>query len=203
MFEAEIARICDAIGARRKSDARFIVAIAGPPASGKSTLAEALVAHLGNRSVLVPMDGFHLDNRILKERGLLGCKGAPQTFDAEGFMALMERLRDRSREVVFPIFDRQRDIAIAGAGVVNAHHEVLVVEGNYLLIDWDPWKKAIPIYDLTIGFKTDLQTLEQRLIKRWLDQGLDQIAAERRARENDVANARLVLNLSLSPQLQL
>ncbi|WEF22892.1 hypothetical protein [Paracoccus sp. S3-43] len=121
--------------------------MAGAPGSGKSTLAEALVARLDD-AVLVPMDGFHLDDRVLSARGLLARKGAVETFDAEGFAVLVERLALRGTEVIFPVFDRSREIAVAGAGVVAPHHRIVVIEGNYLLLDAAPWNRLR--FDLTV-----------------------------------------------------
>lgn len=116
---------------------RVIIAVAGPAGSGKSTVAEALADALGPTAAVVPMDGFHLDNHILAARGLLPRKGAPETFDANGFVTLIQRLKAQD-EVVIPVFDRQRDIAIAGARVIDASHRILLVEGSYLLLDEQP-----------------------------------------------------------------
>ncbi|HSF93012.1 MAG TPA: hypothetical protein VLA51_12530, partial [Paracoccaceae bacterium] len=118
-----------------RSGKRRLVALAGPPASGKSTLAETLCEKLnaaGCKTQVVPMDGFHLDNSILIERGLLPRKGAPETFDAEGFASLIARIKNTS-EVFYPTFDRTRDIAVAGTGFVPKDCDTVVVEGNYLL----------------------------------------------------------------------
>ncbi|WP_295047848.1 AAA family ATPase [uncultured Paracoccus sp.] len=171
---------------------RVLVAVAGAPGSGKSTLAEALVARLDD-AVLVPMDGFHLDDRVLSARGLLARKGAVETFDAEGFAVLVERLSWRDPEVVFPVFDRIREIAVAGAGVVAPHHRIVVVEGNYLLLDLDPWRRLR--YDLRIWLDVPKAELERRLSARWEGLGKDagQVAAHL---ENDLANARLVVRQS-------
>jgi len=107
------------------------MAIAGPPAVGKSTTAEAVVtalSHAGHAAVLVPMDGFHLDNSILDARGLLPRKGAPETFDIAGLTHLVARLRAED-EVMFPVFDRAVDCAIAGRGRVGPEHRVIVSRG--------------------------------------------------------------------------
>lgn len=171
---------------------RVLIAVAGAPGSGKSTLAEALVAKLPD-AVLVPMDGFHLDDRVLEARGLRGRKGAVETFDAEGFAFLIERLAAPGAEVVFPVFDRSREIAVAGAGVVAPHHRIVVVEGNYLLLDSDPWRR--PRYDLRIWLDVPEAELERRLTARWQSFGKDagQIAAHL---ENDLANGRFVIGRS-------
>lgn len=172
--------------------ARVLVAVAGAPGSGKSTLAEALAGRLDD-AVLVPMDGFHLDDRVLTARGLLARKGAVETFDAEGFATLVRRLAVPGSEVVFPVFDRSREIAVAGAGVVAPHHRIVVIEGNYLLLDRSPWNGLR--YDLRIWLDVPEAELERRLIARWQGHGKDarQIAAHL---ENDLANARIATRRS-------
>lgn len=180
--QALIRRIADLPGRR------VLVAVAGAPGSGKSTLAEALVARLAD-AVLVPMDGFHLDDRVLAARGLLARKGAVETFDADGFAALAARLTQPGREVVFPLFDRLREIAIAGAGVVEPAHRIVVLEGNYLLLDAAPWNRVR--YDLTIGLPVPEAELRRRLEARWQGLGKDAAAVQAHL-ANDLANARLV-----------
>ncbi|TBN41056.1 nucleoside/nucleotide kinase family protein [Paracoccus subflavus] len=184
---------------RALEGARVLVAVAGAPGSGKSTLAEALVQRLDD-AVLVPMDGFHLDDRVLEARGLRARKGAVETFDAQGFAALVERLAVPRSEVIFPIFDRSREIAVAGAGVVAPDHRVVLIEGNYLLLDSSPWKQAR--YDLRIWLDVPEAELERRLAARWQGYGKNaqQIAAHL---ENDLANARLVTRRSSGADLSI
>ncbi|MXQ06590.1 nucleoside/nucleotide kinase family protein [Alphaproteobacteria bacterium GH1-50] len=177
-------------GARRR-----LVAIAGTPAGGKSTLAAALTDALvakGVRAANVPMDGFHLDNRLLDERGLRARKGAPETFDGAGFVALMRRLRTEE-QVVYPVFDRGQDQAIAGAGLVPAECPLVVVEGNYLLFNEAPWTALTDIWDLSVWVETSEATVLQRCVQRWLDHGFGPDAARARAEQNDLPNARRVI----------
>lgn len=174
---------------------RPLVAVAGAPGSGKSTLAEALVARVPG-AVLLPMDGFHLDNRVLDARGQRARKGAPETFDAAGFVALLARVR-AGDEVVFPVFDRDRDLAIAGAGIIDATTRLVVVEGNYLLLDADPWRQAR--YDLTVTLDVPEAELRRRLTARWQGLGAD-VAAHL---ANDLANASLVIRGSRPADLVL
>jgi len=184
---------------RALDGARVLVAVAGAPGSGKSTLAEALVGTLED-AVLVPMDGFHLDDRVLSARRLLARKGAVETFDAEGFASLVERLAVPNSEVIFPVFDRSREIAVAGAGVVSPHHRIVVVEGNYLLLDRAPWNGLR--YDLRVWLDVPVPELERRLTARWqgFDKDADQIAAHL---ENDLANARFVTSQSRPADLSI
>lgn len=187
-----LADITARIAELARTGKRIIVAVAGPAGSGKSTVAEALADALGPTAAVVPMDGFHLDNRVLEARGLLPRKGAPETFDADGFVTLLQRLKTHD-EVVIPVFDRQRDIAIAGAQVIDASHRILLVEGSYLLLDTPPWSQLAPLWDLTIALDVPIDVLEQRLIDRWLahDHTADQ--AKARALANDIPNARYVI----------
>ena len=175
-----------------------MVALAGPPASGKSTLAAALAAHLtseGHAARVVPMDGFHLDNAVLDARGLRARKGAPETFDAAGFVRLIQAVATED-EVAFPTFDRTRDIAIAGAEVITAQDHTLVVEGNYLLLNSAPWDQLAALWDYTALLDVPLPRLRARLVQRWLDHGHTQQEAETRADANDMANAQVVLSQS-------
>ena len=185
--------------------ARILVALAGAPGSGKSTLAASLLRRFRDQKVpaeIVPMDGFRLDNAVLGARGLRQRKGAPETFDAAGFIHLIRRLKDGT-EVVAPIFDRARDIAIAGAQVVPADARVVICEGNYLLFDEDPWRELAPLWDLTARLDVPPRELRARLIQRWLDHGLSRAAATRRAESNDVPNALRILEKELPAQLLL
>jgi pantothenate kinase len=178
-----------------------MIGIAGPPGAGKSTLAEALCARLnrdmpGQPALVVPMDGYHFDNDVLIARNLLPRKGSPQTFDVHGFHRLLIRLRAGEEEVAIPVFDRGRDLARAGAKLVNAAQSILLVEGNYLMLKSEPWSRLKPLFDLTVFLPVPMPVLEARLIQRWLNHGLAQTAAETRARSNDIPNAELVMTES-------
>jgi fructokinase len=184
---------------------RRLVAVAGPPGSGKSTLADALADQLtaqGRPAVVVPMDGFHLDNTILMDRGLFDRKGAPETFDVDGFVDLVIRLKQPS-DLRIPQFDRQRDCVVPDAAVVTSSSEVIIVEGNYLLLDESNWRDLAAQWDLSIFINTPLPILRSRLVQRWLDIGLDEDAAIRRAEGNDLPNARRVLQNRLAADLVL
>lgn len=119
---------------------RTMLGITGPPGSGKSTLAEELVSAVGPAARLVAMDGFHLAEAELRRLGRRDRKGAPDTFDPAGFVALLQRLRARSEPVVYaPRFDRAIEEAIGGAIAVPRETALVVVEGNYLLLDSGGW----------------------------------------------------------------
>lgn len=174
---------------------RRLIAVCGAPASGKSTLADALCAALQSNGVatcVVPMDGFHLDNTILKANGSLDRKGAPHTFDSAGFAALIARCGHED-DVYYPTFDRARDIAIAASGVVTKGADTVVVEGNYLLMQTSGWRDLASLWDITITLDVPAEELRNRLIKRWTDHGLSPRDAAIRAEQNDMKNARTVI----------
>ncbi|UWR42580.1 nucleoside/nucleotide kinase family protein [Phaeobacter inhibens] len=179
--------------------ARRLVALAGAPGSGKSTLAELLVQALcanGTGAAVVPMDGFHLDNRLLSEMDLRDRKGAPESFDQAGFQRLIAAMAAED-EVIYPEFDRARDIAIAGAARVDAGVEVAVVEGNYLMFDAPGWRDLAALWDLSVRVDVPRDLLRERLVARWQVYGLSDAEAEARAEGNDMVNADRVAAAAL------
>ena len=179
--------------------------MAGAPGSGKTTFANELCRRLTLQkiaAVVVPMDGFHLDNAVLETRELLQHKGAPETFDADGFVHLINRLKSNV-EVVAPVFDRQRDLAIAGAVVIPADCPVVIVEGNYLMFDEAPWSQLASLWDLAVWVDTPMPKLRGRLIQRWLSLNHSRAAATRRAESNDIPNAERIMARALPCDLVL
>ncbi|KUJ81164.1 hypothetical protein [Ruegeria profundi] len=210
MIEQDVERVCNLINTRTQVGGRTIVAIAGPPASGKSTLAKAVVEALNFQqqsatpcATLVPMDGYHLDNTVLEARGLLAKKGAPETFDAFGFCNAVKNLHVARHESFFPKFDRQRDLAIANAIPVHPDTPVVVAEGNYLLMQSDPWSTLADMFAVTVFVNPTLDELKTRLQQRWINHGLDPAAALQRALGNDLPNAERVLKNSRTADLTL
>lgn len=184
---------------------RSLIAIAGAPGSGTSTVAQAVVSALvarGDDAVLVPLDGFHLDDRLLEPRGLLPRKGAPETFDFGGFLSTIGRVRTEPT-VVIPVFDRSREIAIAGADEIAPETRIVIVEGNYLCLDEDPWRALAPLWDLSVYLDVPVATLKLRLVERWLSHGFDRQAAEAKAQGNDIRNAERVHGAVLPTDLKL
>jgi len=170
---------------------RFLTALAGPPGAGKSTLAAALVDALGQGAKAVPMDGFHYDDRVLISRGARDRKGAPDTFDAQGFFHLLRRLRSEG-EVAIPLFDRDLEISRAGADIVTPEDRLLVVEGNYLLLNEAPWPQAAPLFDLTVWIDVPEAELDRRLLARWAHYGKTPAQARAWIDGNDMPNIRRV-----------
>jgi fructokinase len=174
---------------------RILVGISGAPGSGKSTLSQALSSKLNKLehvAAVIPMDGYHLDDSLLKDLGLLKRKGAPETFDFVGFKHLLLRVKNED-EVVYPVFDREREISIAGAGILKKNIRIVIVEGNYLLFDEEPWSCLSELWDYSVFLDVELTVLEQRLIDRWIDLGFSRAEAQQKALENDIQNAKRVI----------
>jgi pantothenate kinase len=169
---------------------RVVLGVAGPPGSGKSTVAAAVVAALGPATAaLVPMDGFHLSGSALRRLGRAAHKGAPDTFDRAGFVALLARLRDSSGEVVWaPEFRREIEEPVAGAIAVDPAVPLVVTEGNYLLL----WSEVRPLLDECWWAAVPDPVRRERLADRHAAYGKDVAAARAWAEGPDEANARLV-----------
>jgi len=189
---------------------RLLVAIAGPPGSGKSTLAEAVVAELNvgstgpvDAAALLPMDGFHLDNTVLEQRQLLARKGAPETFDAQGLVELLKRVKAGGSDVSYPLFDRASDRSLMDAAVLRADTRVVVVEGNYLLLNDAPWRDLFGLFDGSVFLQPSRRTLESRLLDRWLSHGFSIEKAQQKTQGNDLLNADYVLQHSRKGDLTL
>lgn len=188
-----------AVLAAKTSHKRRLIALAGPPASGKSTLAKHLaetVQAKGVNTQIVPMDGFHLDNQVLDQRGLRCRKGAPDTFDASEFLTLVQRLA-KADNVPFPTFDRAQDKTIPDSGLVRSDCELVIVEGNYLMFDAPVWRDLGPLWDLSIRLEVEQDVIKTRLIDRWTCHGLDHEQALARAEANDLPNARAILDAEI------
>jgi len=172
---------------------RAVLGICGAPGAGKSTLAAQVVAAVGTAAVVVPMDGFHLHDDELARLGLSDRKGAPETFDVAGYVALLGRLHAETDHVVYaPEFDRSREESIAGSIAVRPEHRLVVTEGNYLLHDAPGWAGVRPLLDETWFVEGDERRRLERLVARHVAHGKPPDLAERWATVSDQANADLV-----------
>ena len=191
---SEIAHLAATLFRKATGRKRIVVAIAGPPGSGKSTFAEALMPLLPEgTAVTVPMDGFHYDNAVLDARGLRARKGAPETFDFDGLRHLLERLRGQDRPCDRTLERSHPHRHRAGAAVVPAEARFVLVEGNYLLLDESPWYGLGPLFDYSVWLEVPMQELERRLVQRWLDNGHSPEEARNRVFSNDLPNAERLL----------
>lgn len=180
------------------SGPRLLIGIAGAPGSGKTTLAQALVRRLAGRDdwrdspvAHVPMDGYHLADRELARLGLLERKGAPGTFDAAGFAALLARIR--AGETVWgPDFERDLEQPIAQSLPVTPYTRTVVSEGNYLLLPDDPWPVVRAQFDEVWFCRTDPQLRRARLVERHVRFGKPAAVAQAWVDEVDETNAALV-----------
>jgi pantothenate kinase len=173
---------------------RRLLGVTGAPGSGKSTLAQQIVAHLPERAILVPMDGFHLANSELERLGRRGRKGAQDTFDSAGYVALLRRLRDQpgSETVYAPEFRREVDESIGSAIPVSPDHRLIVTEGNYLLLDTGHWRDVRPLLDEVWYVEIDPDLRRQRLVARHMQYGRSEGAARDWAALTDEPNAVLI-----------
>ena len=184
---------------KTQNKARRIVVIVGAPGAGKSTFSEALQAALSERvnCEVLPMDGFHFDDIVLNARGHRPRKGAPHTFDVGGFATTLVRLaEDDGSEVAVPVFDRSIEIARAGARIIGPEARLILVDGNYLLLDDPDWTPLQQFFDKTVFLEVSEAVLEKRLYARWEAFGLSEEEIRTKLEGNDLPNARLVLRCS-------
>jgi pantothenate kinase len=184
----------DALAARARDLAgchpRAILGITGPPGAGKSTLAGLLVRRLGAEAVLVPMDGFHFAQVELQRLGRAARKGAPDTFDVGGYVALLDRLRRQPGETVYaPTFRRDLEEPIAGAIPVPPTARIVVTEGNYLLENAWSWAAVRPLLDEVWYLDLAEKVRVSRLVARHIAHGRSEPEARRWVHDVDQANA--------------
>ena len=192
--------ISSILKAPMKKGRRF-VAIVGPPASGKSTLAKELQRQIPG-SCVVPMDGFHLSNEELRVLGLSERKGSPETFDVDGLELLLGKILSGGN-IMFPTFDRSIDSVIPNGGMVNSEDHTILVEGNYLILNKVPWNRLSVYWDFSIMLKIPFEILEKRLMERWRAHGFDVNQAALKAKNNDLPNAMFIENNSMEADYNL
>ncbi|WP_343315151.1 nucleoside/nucleotide kinase family protein [Brucella sp. BE17] len=191
-----------------KQKKRILVAIAGAPGSGKSTLAERAVEILNEEGVvnaaLFPMDGYHYDDMVLEKLGRRENKGAADTFDVHGLRHMLLRLKKNEDDVIaIPVFDRSIEISRAGGRLIAQKNDIVICEGNYLLVKQAPWNRLQPIFDLTIFIDVDEEELRRRLQQRWRRHGLDGVEINRKVEKNDLPNGLFVISNSLDLEIRI
>lgn len=183
-----------ALSITQKRDARVIIGLVGKPGSGKSTLSSYLLKKLPKESTaLVPMDGFHLSNAQLALLGRSDRKGAPDTFDVDGYVELLQRIKTNfTKEIYFPIFHREIEESIAAEGVIHPHTSLVITEGNYLLLGEDTWSGVAPL--LTESWFVDVSNDRRmaRLVARHIKFGKSFEEAHAWAHGSDQSNADLI-----------
>lgn len=192
-------RVLDALVAALPRPA--LLGVTGSPGVGKSTLAAQLAASYG--AVVVPMDGFHLADVELRRRGLLDRKGAPETFDADGYAALLGRVRARTGVVMAPAFERGLEQPLAGALPVPPDAGLVLTEGSYLLLDGPGWREARALLDAVWHVVVDDRLRDERLVARHADHGKAPAAARAWVDRVDAPNALLVEEVAARADLVL
>ncbi len=180
--------------ARPRASGRLVIGLAGAPGAGKSTIAAALSAELPG-SVVLPMDGFHLPQAELVALGRRERMGAPDTFDVDAFVALLERLRDLHNSgvtLLAPGFDRRVEEPVPDQIALTPELWCVIVEGNYLLLREHGWHRVAPLLDLTVGIVLDDETRRERLIARHVAYGKTPDAARAWALGPDERNASTI-----------
>lgn len=186
--------------AAKATDQRLILGIAGIPGSGKSTLALRFAELINNRNpqsaTLAPMDGFHLSNAVLKERGLIERKGAPETFDVAGYLQLLAACREAASVLQCPHYDRTAHEPVCDGDplyVVDRETRIVITEGNYLLLNEPAWSELAQILTITWWLDTPVETARRWIMARHAAVGRSAAEAEERY-ANDLANTRLILD---------
>ncbi len=204
----DIAGLTALLAERAKGGGRVIAALAGAPGSGKSTVAErlceALNAEAAGLAAVLPMDGYHYDDLHLVPAGLRPRKGAPETFDVGGLYHTLKRLRAGDEDfVAVPVFDRDIEIARAGARMIRADVPIIIVEGNYLLLGQEPWSRLRPLFDVAVLVDVPEPVLRERLTARWQHYDLTPEEIAWKLDGNDLPNGRFVIHQSRGADFRL
>ena len=192
---------------RLAADGRVILGITGPPGSGKSTLAALVARHLdaeGRWLAIVPMDGFHLADDALVRLGRRDRKGAIDTFDGDGYLALLRRVRSETDRVVYaPAFERAIEQPIAGSIAIEPRTRLILTEGNYLLAAAEPWPAVRATLDEVWYCQADDALRRERLVARHVQFGKTRPEARAWVERVDEVNARLIVTTRSSADLVL
>jgi pantothenate kinase len=193
--EALVEALLDAVD---RSPSRFLLGITGPPGAGKSTLAAVVERRVNAErepgfAAVLPMDGFHRSNRELDVLGLRSVKGAPETFDVDGFVRLLEHVRrDSASTLLWPAFERETERTVPGAITIASTTRLVVIEGNYLLLDRPGWRGVRPLLDEVWYVDAPRDVLRERLLARALAGGRTEAESISKVDASDLPNADLV-----------
>ena len=173
---------------------RSMIGIAASPGAGKSTFVQTIVDYFGDQVAVIPMDGFHLANAELKRLNRANRKGAPDTFDVDGYINLLQRLRQQSTdEIIYaPYFERSIEEAIANSIAITPDKKLIITEGNYLLLDQKPWSQITDLLDEAWYLKISEATRLERLVNRHIAFGRTADEAHAWVEASDEPNARLI-----------
>ncbi len=175
---------------------RFIVGIAGGPGSGKSAFAVRLKELINSKAKsdltqIFPLDGFHRKNSELERSGLLSVKGAPETFDVEGYLSMLNRIK-LGEGLKAPIYSREAHDVIDNALPIEPYHKIIITEGNYLFADMEGWCEIKDIIDLKIYINAAMGVCEKRLLKRHMRGGKTEAEALEKIKKVDMENYDLI-----------
>ncbi len=175
---------------------RFIVGIVGGPGSGKSTFAVRLQELINSKAKsdltqIFPMDGFHRKNSELKRSGLIFVKGAPETFDLEGYTSMLNKIK-LGENLKAPIYSREIHDVIDNALPIEPHHKIIITEGNYLFADMEEWCEIKDIIDLKIYINAAKRVCEKRLLERHMRGGKTEAEALEKIKKVDMENYDLI-----------
>jgi pantothenate kinase len=193
--QALVEPLLDAVN---RAPSRFLLGITGPPGAGKSTLAAVVERRVNAErergfAAVLPMDGFHLSNRELEALGLRSVKGAPETFDVDGFVRLLERVRrDSASTLLWPAFERETERTVPSAITIASTTRLVVIEGNYLLLDRPGWREVRPLLDEVWYVDAPRDVLRERLLARALAGGRTEAESISKVDASDLRNADLV-----------
>jgi pantothenate kinase len=182
-----------------RQESRFMLGLTGCCGSGKSTVAAQLRTTLQRElqvsAAVLALDGFHLPDARLDELGLRGRKGSPPTFDLPGFIGHVRRVRSAmDRDISVPVYSRELHEPISDANTISANTNVVIVEGNYLLLGKDGWQEVAATLDQVWFLDTPLDECMRRVRRRHLDGGCDDATADLKVTTNDRPNAELILS---------